>query len=205
MYDTTCLVVNPESFPWPPSDDACPPPDTDASCVSPARGAVAEGTAALNGGLTADIWHARTAAASPALHPAPAGSSQPHQATAAPPHSPTQHAAPLAPLAHTPSYAADLAALQQAAALLCADQVVAMPTETVYGLAANALSSAAVSRIFAAKQRPSDNPLIVHISSHAMLASLYPPGWTLPDVYAPLVQRGPLTILLPAARWSRSS
>ena len=80
-----------------------------------------------------------------------------------------------------------------------------MPTETVYGLAANALSSAAVSRIFAAKQRPSDNPLIVHISSHAMLASLYPPGWTLPDVYAPLVQRGPLTILLPAARWSRSS
>ena len=205
MYDTTCLVVNPESFPWPPSDDACPPPDTHASCVSPARGAVAEGTAALNGGLTADSWHARTAAASPALHPAPAGSSQPHQATAAPPRSPTQHAAPLAPLAHTPSYAADLAALQQAAALLCADQVVAMPTETVYGLAANALSSAAVSRIFAAKQRPSDNPLIVHISSHAMLASLYPPGWTLPDVYAPLVQRGPLTILLPAARWSRSS
>lgn len=54
--------------------------------------------------------------------------------------------------------------LQEAAALLARGHVVAMPTETVYGLAANALDAGAVQRIFAAKGRPSDNPLIVHVS-----------------------------------------
>jgi tRNA A37 threonylcarbamoyladenosine synthetase subunit TsaC/SUA5/YrdC len=66
------------------------------------------------------------------------------------------------------------AALQQAAALLRAGLPVAMPTETVYGLAGNALSDAAVASIFAAKGRPADNPLIVHVSDLDMLAALYP-------------------------------
>ena len=55
------------------------------------------------------------------------------------------------------------AALADAVARLVAGQLVAMPTETVYGLAANADDSAAVARIFQAKGRPADHPLIVHI------------------------------------------
>lgn len=65
-------------------------------------------------------------------------------------------------------------ALQQAAELLRRGEPVAIPTETVYGLAANALSASAVSAVFAAKGRPSDNPLIVHVSDLHMLAQLYP-------------------------------
>lgn len=65
-------------------------------------------------------------------------------------------------------------ALQQAAELLRKGEPVAIPTETVYGLAANALSASAVTAVFAAKGRPSDNPLIVHVSDLNMLAQLYP-------------------------------
>ncbi|KAJ2192783.1 hypothetical protein IW145_003435, partial [Coemansia sp. RSA 521] len=50
---------------------------------------------------------------------------------------------------------------------------VGIPTETVYGLAANALDASAVQQIFAVKGRPSDNPLIVHVSSIRMLRALY--------------------------------
>lgn len=52
----------------------------------------------------------------------------------------------------------------EASQLLKEGEVIAFPTETVYGLGANAMSDAAVSKIFAAKGRPADNPLIVHIS-----------------------------------------
>jgi hypothetical protein len=69
-----------------------------------------------------------------------------------------------------------LAALEEAGALLRAGQLVGLPTETVYGLAANALDAAAVARVFAAKGRPADNPLIVHVSDMEMLARLYPGG-----------------------------
>ncbi|KAJ2800464.1 hypothetical protein H4R20_004051 [Coemansia guatemalensis] len=64
---------------------------------------------------------------------------------------------------------------------LRANNCVAIPTETVYGLAANALDSQAVRSIFETKGRPSDNPLIVHVSSMRMLRALYhlPPA---PDV-----------------------
>ena len=55
--------------------------------------------------------------------------------------------------------------IAKAGALLREGAVVAIPTETVYGLAANALDEAAVLRIFEAKGRPQDNPLIVHISA----------------------------------------
>ncbi|KAG2428242.1 hypothetical protein HYH02_014424 [Chlamydomonas schloesseri] len=91
-------------------------------------------------------------------------------------------------------------AIARAAALLTGGQVVAIPTETVYGLAANALSSEAVGRVYAAKNRPPDNPLIIHVSSLAMLAALYPPGWALPPIYTQLLAErwpGPLTVLLP--------
>ncbi|KAI9219712.1 DHBP synthase RibB-like alpha/beta domain-containing protein [Blastocladiella britannica] len=93
-------------------------------------------------------------------------------------------------------------ALQEAARLLVAeDQVVAMPTETVYGLAGNARSTTAVSRIFAAKNRPSDNPLIVHVASLAMLRSFLP-NREIPALHAALIDRfwpGPLTLLFPVA------
>ena len=54
--------------------------------------------------------------------------------------------------------------IARAAKLLAAGEVVAVPTETVYGLAANAYDEAAVRKIFSAKGRPQDNPLIVHIA-----------------------------------------
>src|SRR6266478_8010226 len=60
------------------------------------------------------------------------------------------------------------AAVRQAAELLRAGEVVALPTETVYGLAANALDGRAVERIFAVKGRPAHNPVIVHVASVEM-------------------------------------
>ncbi len=53
--------------------------------------------------------------------------------------------------------------IAEAAKVLRAGDIVAIPTETVYGLAANALDEKAVAQIFALKKRPSDNPLIVHV------------------------------------------
>ncbi|KIW14416.1 Sua5/YciO/YrdC/YwlC family tRNA threonylcarbamoyl adenosine modification protein [Exophiala spinifera] len=75
---------------------------------------------------------------------------------------------------------------------------VAFPTETVYGLGADATNEPATSGIFAAKGRPSDNPLIVHVSSVAHLERIT--GERLPEIYGSLVKEfwpGPLTILLP--------
>ena len=63
----------------------------------------------------------------------------------------------------------DIAAV---AGLLKEGQVVGMPTETVYGLAANALDEQAVLKIFEAKNRPADNPLIIHISQLDQLLEL---------------------------------
>ncbi|KAL6049815.1 Threonylcarbamoyl-AMP synthase [Balamuthia mandrillaris] len=81
--------------------------------------------------------------------------------------------------------------------LLKAGQVVAFPTETVYGLGANALNGEACAKIFEAKRRPADNPLIVHVSSFEMLDALVsevpPLGQTLVKHFWP----GPLTILFP--------
>lgn len=82
-----------------------------------------------------------------------------------------------------------------AAELLNNGQVVGMPTETVYGLAANALDENAVEKIFIAKGRPQDNPLIVHINSMKMLKGLveYVPqiAYTLVEKFWP----GPLTMI----------
>jgi L-threonylcarbamoyladenylate synthase len=75
--------------------------------------------------------------------------------------------------------------------------LVAFPTETVYGLGANALDATAVAGIFVAKGRPANNPLIVHVDGEAMLRQVAA-GW--PPVAAKLASRywpGPLTLVLP--------
>ena len=85
-------------------------------------------------------------------------------------------------------------ALAEAAELLRAGQLVAFPTETVYGLGADALNADAVKAIFAAKGRPADNPLIVHIWDRSQLEALCEPTETalrLMDRFWP----GPLTVL----------
>jgi len=79
-------------------------------------------------------------------------------------------------------------------------QPVAFPTETVYGLGALALNPSAVSRIFTTKGRPSDNPLIVHVSSLAMLRTLLPKDYSLSRPYQVLLKHfwpGALTLLFP--------
>lgn len=93
--------------------------------------------------------------------------------------------------------AASRAALARAAAVLRAGGLVAFPTETVYGLGANALDAAAVARIFAAKGRPSFNPVIVHVPD-ADAARALVTAW--PPAAARLAARfwpGPLTLVLP--------
>ena len=65
----------------------------------------------------------------------------------------------------TQTIAADAAGIAAAAQVLRAGGLVAVPTETVYGLAANATDDAAVAQIFVAKGRPADHPLIVHVAS----------------------------------------
>ena len=87
-------------------------------------------------------------------------------------------------------------ALEEAIALLEAGEVVAVPTETVYGLAADAANGAAVARIFEVKGRPRFNPLIAHVSTLAMaqkIASFDPISLRLAEAFWP----GPLTIVVP--------
>src|SRR5580692_12191440 len=62
--------------------------------------------------------------------------------------------------------------IRRAAALIRAGELVAFPTETVYGLGANALDAAAVAKIFVAKGRPAGSPLIVHVDSVEMARGL---------------------------------
>lgn len=86
--------------------------------------------------------------------------------------------------------------VERAGEILRAGGLVAIPTETVYGLAADALNGTAVKKIFAAKGRPSDNPLIVHISGFSQLAPLVK---EVPEAAKRLAQAfwpGPLTIIL---------
>lgn len=91
------------------------------------------------------------------------------------------------------------AAVARAAALLRAGEIVALPTETVYGLAANALDAAAVAKIYEAKGRPSHNPIIVHVAGLEM-ARRCAGAW--PEAAARLAAAfwpGPLTLVLPRA------
>ncbi|HVU63235.1 MAG TPA: L-threonylcarbamoyladenylate synthase [Phycisphaerales bacterium] len=82
---------------------------------------------------------------------------------------------------------------------LRAGGVVAFPTETVYGLGANALSEAAVRRVYALKGRPSNNPLIVHVSGPEMAAKLVREWTPDADALARMYWPGPLTLVLPRA------
>lgn len=91
-------------------------------------------------------------------------------------------------------------ALREACELLRLGEVVALPTETVYGLAADAFNPAAVAKVFAAKERPSFDPLIVHIASRGDLKRVA----VVPEEIAAIVDQlagtfwpGPLTLILP--------
>lgn len=91
----------------------------------------------------------------------------------------------------------DQPALAEIGALLRAGGLIGIPTETVYGLAANALDGQAVAKIFQAKGRPQDNPLIVHI---AAFSQLYPLVGEVPTQAIRLARAywpGPLTMILP--------
>jgi len=91
---------------------------------------------------------------------------------------------------------ADARGIARAAALLRAGALVAFPTETVYGLGANALDRTAVARVYAAKGRPEDNPLIVHLADATEIGR-----WAVGDLRAYRLAEtfwpGPLTLVLP--------
>jgi len=98
---------------------------------------------------------------------------------------------------HTPALFE--AGVQRAAEALCRGEVIALPTETVYGLAANAFEAAAVQRIFEIKGRPAHNPIIIHVSSLEM-ARRCAIRWTgLADKLAAAFWPGPLTVVVPCA------
>ena len=90
---------------------------------------------------------------------------------------------------------------QRAVELLRAGELVALPTETVYGLGADAANPAAVAKIFAAKGRPADHPLIVHLAGHDAVehwAQQVPDlAWELMETFWP----GPLTLILKKQAW----
>ncbi|HEU5125109.1 MAG TPA: L-threonylcarbamoyladenylate synthase [Verrucomicrobiae bacterium] len=96
---------------------------------------------------------------------------------------------------HTPALFAD--AVKRAAELLRAGEVVALPTETVYGLAANAFEAKAVAKIYEIKGRPAHNPIIVHVAD-LNLAKQCASEWpAIADQLAAAFWPGPLTLILP--------
>lgn len=89
------------------------------------------------------------------------------------------------------------AEIQNAARVICEGGLVAFPTETVYGLGANALDEKAVASIYEAKGRPSDNPIIVHVSSIKMAGEIAELSWVarlLMEKFWP----GPLSLVVPS-------
>jgi len=94
--------------------------------------------------------------------------------------------------------ASDYQVISEAAGLLATGEVVALPTETVYGLGANGLNPEAVAKIFAVKGRPQDNPLILHIADPGQMElfchSIPESAYLLAKTFWP----GPLTMVLPA-------
>ncbi len=91
----------------------------------------------------------------------------------------------------------DPAVIARAADLIRAGQLVAFPTETVYGLGANALDSAAVQRIFAAKGRPATNPVIVHVADPAQVVNVAAEWPATATRLAAKFWPGPLTLVVP--------
>ena len=88
--------------------------------------------------------------------------------------------------------------LAQAISLLKQGEVVAIPTETVYGLAADATNDAALRQIYAIKQRPADNPLIVHIADSRQVTDFAMEFSPLAQKLAQTFWPGPFTLVLPA-------
>ena len=107
---------------------------------------------------------------------------------------------------------ADEAGVAEAAQLLRQGQLVALPTETVYGIAADARNGAAVRDIFVAKGRPQDNPLIVHVTGPEMLPGLVSEVPERAQLLMAAFCPGPLTIIMPRgpgqkaaiSSWARS-
>ncbi len=91
----------------------------------------------------------------------------------------------------------DKNAVKTASDLILQGEVVGMPTETVYGLAANALNGEAVAKIFRAKGRPQDNPLIVHIADFDRIYDLCPAVPPQARALAEAFWPGPLTMIVP--------
>ena len=91
---------------------------------------------------------------------------------------------------------ADSNGIKECAEHLVSGEVVAFPTETVYGLGANAFDAGAVEKIFAAKGRPSDNPLICHVGDKALIkdivSGITPLAQKLIDAFMP----GPITVIM---------
>ncbi|SDZ41502.1 L-threonylcarbamoyladenylate synthase [Bacillus sp. 166amftsu] len=91
----------------------------------------------------------------------------------------------------------DYPQLQEAARLLRKNEAIAFPTETVYGLGANAMNDEAIAKIFEAKGRPSDNPLIVHIGAKSQLGEIVREITPVAEELMKHFWPGPLTIILP--------
>ena len=91
----------------------------------------------------------------------------------------------------------DASTIQEAARLIRAGQLVAFPTETVYGLGANALDPAAIERVYLAKERPASSPLIVHACSIEMARSLVREWPESAERLSRAYWPGPLTLVLP--------
>ena len=89
-----------------------------------------------------------------------------------------------------------VAEIDHAATLLRSGRLVAFPTETVYGLGANALDAAAVARIYAVKRRPPTSPLIVHVASTEMAVSLVASWPEVAERLARIYWPGPLTLVI---------
>ncbi|TKD71080.1 L-threonylcarbamoyladenylate synthase [Pseudalkalibacillus hwajinpoensis] len=94
----------------------------------------------------------------------------------------------------------DYPQIVEAAEYLKQDEVIAFPTETVYGLGGNALSDKAVAKIFEAKGRPADNPLIVHVASRPHVEKLVTNIPKQADQLMNAFWPGPLTIVLPGGK-----
>jgi L-threonylcarbamoyladenylate synthase len=92
------------------------------------------------------------------------------------------------------------AAVKRAAELLRAGEVVALPTETVYGLAANALDAQAVAKIFQIKGRPANNPIIVHVTNVEMAKRCVKKFPGIAEKLSKAFWPGPLTMVLPRAK-----
>lgn len=99
---------------------------------------------------------------------------------------------------HTPSLFD--AAVREAVRLLRAGEVVVLPTETVYGLAANAFDATAVEKIFSVKGRPAHNPVIVHVANVEMAQRCVSQWPALADKLARAFWPGPLTLVLPQSK-----